>query len=181
MTGSTPSTRTRRDKLLVPIDIGSGRTTNVVVTGDQADYFNITGAVSTSDDDGTAITPRQRERAAHTRSVYSSVTDATPREITVGRSIWYDTPTASTRFTQGKAIKVPTAMTTTRGNVRFTTIHMPAAATNLAIARWINTKFTAHKPSYFLTPAGARHPVNVAAPPGADVNPGNDDDATPTP
>lgn len=117
-----------------------------------------------------------RERTAHVRQIYSnSNTASTTRTTSVNRTLIADVKRKN-KVNSGKAIKVPTDLNSTpsrpapaagttpvpaKVTPRMTVIRFPHKASNYQIARWINLYFTANKPAYFITPAGARYPVNV--------------------
>ena len=157
----------------VAMDIGSGRVARFNVREDILDYFNIA-------EDTKEPEAKLRRRKAHTRSLYDGLTDTSRTSTNVEASEWYDVSGGVSRFGAGKPIKVPTELktgTTGRETVRHVVIRVPQSATNFAIATWIDLKFFAHKPSYFITPNGRRYPTNV--PRVSDVDPG--DDVTPPP
>lgn len=143
----------------------------IALQQDVIDRFNITGL--TAPDTSTGVT---RERKAHQRKVYTNRnTASTTRTINVQRVVVADIKRKN-RVNSGKKIKVPldltstaassgtgTTGTTARQTQRMTTINFPLKASNYQVARWINVNFTANKPSYFITPAGARFPVNIPA------------------
>lgn len=167
-----------REPLSVPMNLGSGRTVFVKVPQSIIDYFNLTAAVTA----GTTTSVR-RERKAHTRRVFNrDVLNATVvKTAAVEKAEWQDVGgRAKTSRGRGKLIKIPTELPYDAANVskgyRLVSLRVPNAATNYVIAMWINTKFTAHKPKYFLTPSGQQYPV--AVPTVADPNPGNDEPST---
>lgn len=166
-------------KTFVPVEIelGSGKSQAFNIRSDVATYFGITTLGA------TAQAPVLRTRKAHTRQLYANgLGDATSATTTnVPKAEWYVVKNPISELGSGKAIRVPTKLTTTKGNIRYATIRVPAGASMLAIAQWIKAKFDATKrPDYFLTPSGQRHPTNVTV--VADPNPGNAvADTTPTP
>jgi hypothetical protein len=141
----------------------------ITLQQDIIDRFNVTGLVGA---EAQAATAGTRERKAHSRKVYTNRnTASTTRTVNVARTLSADIKRKN-RVNTGKKIKVPldlvsTSSTTTgtgtvaRQTARFTTINFPQRASNYQVARWINTHFAANKPSYFITPNGARFPVNI--------------------
>ena len=177
MTNGATTPSSRRDKFLVSMDLGAGRTTTVQVSGDQVDRFNIVGASSTAGA-GTPIEPQLVvRRGGGTRYIYNGANDTAPESRVQGSTRSMRVPTISNRFKKGKEIKVPLGMRTPNGNERMTTFHLPSAASNYAIAVWIKQKFRANIPSFFITPSGSRHPVNVTIVP--DINPRDSGDSDP--
>jgi hypothetical protein len=180
MVDAAPVLNSRRDKFLVPIDLGGGRNSVVQVNGDQVDRFNILGAVAGAGDGTTEIQPQiVTRRGGGTRYIYNGANDTSPESRVQSSSRSVRVRTIENKFKKGKEIKVPLGLRTPNGNERFTTFHFPAAASHYVIAVFIKTKFRANKPSYFLTPSGARHPVNVAVLP--DLNPRDTGDGDPAP
>jgi hypothetical protein len=170
-----------RKPLNILMNIGSGRTVLVPVPQSIIDYFNLTAAVVAGATTGVA-----RERKAHTRRVFNrdSLTTTVVKTVGVGVSRWQDVGGRKRGGRgSGKLIKIPTELLYDTANPakghRLVSLRIPNAATNYAIAMWINTVFTAHKPAYFLTPSGQQYPV--AVPNIADPNPGNRGGAAPAP
>lgn len=152
----------------------------VVVRDDVKARFNITFTAEETD-----IPPELRYRKQHRRNLYADA-DATaaPTSSQVDRTPKAYVPTKR-NIRSGKKIRIPTGLlsvppssstataagATRPGNMRFATISFPGSASNFEIARWLNTKLAAHKPAYFITPAGARFPIRVAALAGAVAPP----------
>lgn len=157
--------------IVVPIDLGSSRTGAVKVPQDVATYFGITAGT-------TAETEVTRRRKAHSRRVYSSLTDTTGTLVAVEASEWKSAPRASGGRGGGRDVKIPTKLTTAGGNTRMVTIRFPGNAVIGAINKWLHTKCDAAKrPDYFIH-EGTRYAL--VTPGAGDVNPG-EGDATPTP
>lgn len=152
----------------VEIELGSGKNASFNIRSDIATYFGIAPITTTNQ------APVLRTRKAHTRQLYANgLGDTTSSTTTnVPKAEWYVVKNPISELGTGKAIRVPTALTTAKGNTRFVTIRVPGGASMLAIAQWMKAKFTPAKlPPYFLTPSGQRHPTNITAVP--DPNPGN--------
>lgn len=177
MTGPAPAPATGSVIKLIPMDIGSGRTIQIPVRSDVVDYFNITGAAA-----GTAaLTPTLRRRKAYTRQRYASPVATAPQagDVNVEAATWFAISTAGLNINVGKLIKIPTEILTAKNNIRYVSLRIDARATNVAIAVWINSRFSSKKPGYFILPAGGRFPTNIAS--VADVNPGNAPEPAPAP
>lgn len=152
----------------VEIELGSGKKAAFNIRSDVAEYFGIDPMTA------TASAPKLRIRKAHTRQLYANgLGDTTSGTTTnVPKAEWYVVANPISELGSGKAIRVPTKLTTTKGNIRFATIRVPAGASMLAIAQWLKAKCDTTKlPAYFLTPSGQRHPTNIT--PVSDPNPGN--------
>lgn len=166
------------ESVKIDMNLGSGRTVQINVSKAIKDYFNITASAATTSQ------ATLRKRKAHTRRVFNRDTlDVTVKsQAGVRDAEWYDTKNQRGRRGSGKLIKIPTELpynaAAPSSGFRLVSTRVPATATNYVIANWINTKFTAHKPSYFLTPSGVKYPVNVPA--QADPNPGNTGGTTTT-
>jgi hypothetical protein len=150
----------------VSVDVGSSRTELMQVRDDVITYFGFT--IST--DTNNVVT---RSRKAHTRSKYDGLADTTAETVNVERSTWQAIKQAS-RVGSGKAVKVPTKLTTAAENTRFVTIRFPYAANIAAISKFLYAVDAAKRPDYFIMPSGAKYPVaNVTG----DVNPGEEPEA----
>jgi len=154
---------------VVEIDLGSNRTGTLTLGKDVTDYFNIPVSTATT-------TARDRKRKAHTRKVYKGLDDTTGTTVAVRESSWTDSPSSPKRGA-GVAIKVPTELKTSAGNIRMVTMRFPGNAVIGAISKFLFTKCVAHKPTYFITASGERHlVVNVTG----NVNPEPTTGPTPT-
>jgi hypothetical protein len=157
---------------VVAMDIGSDRVVRFNVKEDVITRFGIV-------EDTAEPKAILRARKAHTRSLYDASGAARSDTVNVERSTWYDISGGVADFGAGKAIKIPLGFKTAKGIERYTTIRIPAKATNFAIASWIDKKFVRNKPNHFITPNGRRYPTNV--PTVADLNPGEDNTPPPAP
>lgn len=124
----------------------------------------------------TNIPPELRYRKQHRRNTYvDSDAISTTISVQVEKTARAYVPTKR-NIKSGKRVKLPTGLLSVPpsrtggttgvarpGNMRFATFLFPGSASNFEIARWLNTKLVAHKPEYFITPAGARFPIRVAA------------------
>jgi hypothetical protein len=156
--------------IIVPIDLGSGRTGAVKVPQDVATYFGITTAATTE----TEIT---RSRKAHSRRTYKGLDDVTGTLVPVEASTWKSAPRSSSGRGAGREVKIPTKLTTAAGQTRMVTIRFPGNAVIGAINKWIHAKVDATKrPDYFIH-EGTRYAL--VTPGAGDVNPG--EDPTPAP
>lgn len=149
---------------------------------DQKDYFNIPDP--TEEEKG--LVSYLGTIAAHKRNIFSERLDDTAptRQKTIDKKTNIERQRKKISNARGgKPIVIPTELTTTpaqtstaqnpapkRPSVRSTTIKFPANANNAEISRWLNTKLTAHKPTFFKTPSGANYPIN-AGPVGAVTDP----------
>ncbi len=155
---------------VVDMNIGSGRIIYLIVPGAIIDYFGVV----------VSAVPAEsflRKRKAHTRRVRNrqALNDTIVDTVAVRGSEWYDTRNRNSGGIIGKLIKIPTQLRADPGvptsPIRLVSMRVPAAASNYAIAQWINTKFVSKKPSYYVTAGGVLYPTNV--PTQADPNPGN--------
>jgi len=138
---------------------------------DQIKYFNIPNPTPAEE----ALVHYNGSIKAHSRHIYSNRLDDTAPTRTKQISKVAVVPrdrSKSVNSRGGKAIKIPTQLTSTpeqnstaanptprTPSIRFTTIKFPGAASNAEISRWLFTKCVGKKPTYFKTPAGASHPV----------------------
>ena len=139
---------------------------------DQIDYFNIPDPTAAE----LALVKYTGSIKAHKRNIYSNrLDDAAPTRV---KNIERVAVVARERGKAvnsrgGKAIKVPTELTSTPAStstveaaapkpasIRFTTFKFPGAANNAEISSWLFNKLVSHKPKYFKTPAGASHSVS---------------------
>lgn len=157
---------------------------------DQIDYFNIPAPTEAE----AALQTYVGSRAGYTRNRFPERLDDTApvgTPITVGRVAAVGrTHRKIKRGAGGKPIKIPTELTSTPINtstggagtpvprkptIRFTTIKFPGAADLSEISRWLDIKLVAHKPNFFISPAGQSYPVggfsNAVAPTGVDTTP----------
>lgn len=150
---------------------------------DQIEYFNIPDTTAAEND----LVAYEGSIKAHKRNIFSDRLDNnTPsRTISVDRVAVVDRRRRKLSNARGgKAIKIPTELTSTPAttstaanptprtpSIRYTTIKFPGAASNAEISRWLYLKMAAHKPKFFITPAGASFPITgdalVAPPSGA--------------
>ncbi|MGB6301536.1 MAG: hypothetical protein WBF90_35880 [Rivularia sp. (in: cyanobacteria)] len=150
----------------VSVDVGSSRTELMQVRDDVITYFGFT--IST--DTNNVVT---RSRKQHSRSKYDGLADTTAEVVNIERSTWQAIKRAA-RVGSGKAVKVPTKLTTAAENIRFVTIRFPYAANVAAISKFLYAVDAAKRPDYFIMPSGAKYPVaNVTG----DVNPGEEPEA----
>lgn len=147
---------------VIPIDLGSGRQGGVKVNDDQISYFGIVKPT------GTAEEMITRKRKDYSRRVYKGLNDATGDVVAVRASEW-KTPVKGSKGVTGKKVTIPTALKTTAGNTRMTTIHFPSNATVGAISNWLFTVMVKNRPTTFLL-NGNSYAVLKAV---GDVNPGN--------
>ncbi|MGL4620702.1 hypothetical protein [Chroococcidiopsis sp.] len=159
----------------VPMIINGVMVALLHIRQDQIKYFNITV------DPIPPATPRTRK--SHSRIKRSTRLDDTAGTTTTTvRSSNYDySPSKRTLGRGGKAIKVPTELTSTppsqagqanpQTSTRMTVIRFPNKVTNSQISSWINTKFTSHKPTRFFTPSGVPYPVRAGVAPAPSPTP----------
>jgi len=142
---------------------------------DQIDYFNIPDTTTAENE----LVAYEGSIKAHRRNIHSDrLKDTAPsRTITVNRVAVVDRRRRKLSNARGgKPIKVPTELTSTPAtsstaanptprtpSIRFTTIKFPGSASNAEISRWLYLKMAAHKPKFFITPAGASFPITSAA------------------
>lgn len=150
---------------------------------DQVDYFNIPDQSPAEKD----IVQYIGSIKAHKRNIHSNrLDDTAPTRV---KSIERVAAVARQRGKSalgrgGKPYKVPTELTsipattsTAQGAparqpmIRFTTFRFPGAASNAEISLWLNTKLVAHKPTYFLTPAGKSYAISSRAVPAPSPAP----------
>lgn len=161
-----------RQPIAVEMNIGSGRIIKIAVPYGIAQYFGI--APST-----TAESSPLKTKEAYTRTQRSKddLSSTVVKSVTVPRSEYYGAKYVRGGSGVGKLIKLPTDVLMRPGTVdspvRIVSMRVPAVATSYVISQWINTKFTSHKPTYYISAAGVLHPVNVQT--QADPNPGNDE------
>ena len=150
----------------VSVDVGSNRAELMQVRDDVITYFGFT--IST--DTNNVVT---RSRKQHTRSKYDGLGDTTAETVNVERSTWQAIKQAA-RVGSGKAVRVPTKLTTSSENTRFVTIRFPYSANIAAISKFLYAVDVAKRPEYFVMASGAKYPVaNVTG----DVNPGEEPEA----
>lgn len=149
---------------LVEMELNSSTTISIPVRSDIITYFGI--PVGT-----TTVQKKTRKVKEHTRKINSlGLTDQTQKTINVPENDFDDVIGRPRKGRGGnKNIRVPSKLVTAKGKVRFATIRIPQIATNYTIALWIKDKFAANQPTYFLTNAGRKYPVNVPA--SANPNP----------
>lgn len=155
----------------VGMDIGDSKIAYFQIKEEHAKYFSIAAA-------NVDKTPVLVEKKPYSRKIYDGLSNTVKETATVPLSKWYKVGGSVSKIGAGSAIKIPTELQYTGGTAtaptnlgpRLVTMRVPAIATNYAIANWINTTFTTHKPNYFLTPGGKRHPVDVGV--VVNVNPG---------
>lgn len=154
---------------LCPMEVQTGVIIDIRVRSDYVDYFNIPEIAG--DVDRPLVL---KKRAAHTRTIYpTGLGDGAGVGVNVGEAKWYGLDKEPLRNgTALKIIKVPSELVTVKGAIRYATIHIPNGITNGIIANWINTKFLSHPPTFFLTPSGIQHPVNISY--TGDPNPDQD-------
>lgn len=156
----------------VSMDIGSGREAVFSIRSDVATYFGITAAAA-----GDTVVTRRRK--AHTRAIYDGLSDTAAATTNVEASTWQAVKRASS-IGSGKRVRIPTKLTTAKGNIRYVDIRIPGNANVASISKFLFLKTEAAKrPNFFVMESGARYPVvNVTG----DVNPGEAPvEATPTP
>lgn len=141
---------------------------------DQIDYFNIPDPTTAEAD----LMKYIGSIKAHKRNIHSNrLDDTAPTRIkNIDRVAAVSRERGKTINSRGgKAIKIPTELTSTPAQsstaadapprvptIRFTTIKFPGGASNAEISSWLFLKCVAHKPKYFKTPAGASHSVSGA-------------------
>jgi hypothetical protein len=147
----------------IPMDLGSGRISSVLIAKDVVDYFNIPAPTEA---DASLI---ERNKKAHSRRVYTGMADTVGKAVAVEASKWSSAPRIAKGGT-GVPVRIPTELTTTLGNTRFATIRFPSNAVTGAISAFLHSKCVLHKPSFFIM-NGNRH---LVLPKGSvlDVNPG---------
>lgn len=136
----------------VPIDLGGVGTGVVLLPKSVTDYFNIAVTAATPQ---TSIT---RSRKAYSREIYTGLTATVKKTVGVKASSWEATPTSPEKGA-GQKILVPTELKTSKGIIRMVTMRFPQRAVTGAISKFLFTKCTAHKPTYFITERGKRHLV----------------------
>lgn len=154
----------------VNIDIGSGRIDLMQIRDDIISYFGFT--VSTDADN--VVT---RSRSAYKRRQYNGLNPGAGEEVNVARSTWQAIKKA-TRIGSGKAVRVPTKLTTEAGNTRFVIIRFPHEANTAAISKFLHAASAEKRPEFFIMPSGAKYPVSPVT---GDVNPGEEPEAPTTP
>lgn len=137
----------------------------ITLNSDVMNRFNITGLTTLEAAAATAGTKRVRP---HERRVFQNRNTASTTKNTTVSAFRRADIKRKNRTNAGKKIKVPLGFPLTdntpsgrRAQPRMTTINFPLRASNYQVARWINVHFTANKPSFFVTPAGAKFPVNI--------------------
>lgn len=137
---------------------------SIVLNADVVERFGITGLTTLEEASASGETKRVEP---YSRRVFASRNNETTTKQTTVRAFTRAKTHRKNRINSGKKIKVSLGYalsSVTAGKKpteRYTTINFPLKASNYQIARWINTNFTSHKPSSFITPAGARFPVNI--------------------
>lgn len=160
----------RRIYKFYSIDIGSGRKDVVAVRADVADYFNMADETV-----ATGGAYKVIERANTGRELYVDLGDTTPVQSANETINRFALPKRLTAAGGGKIIVVPTALMTTKKNIRTARIHFPSKANLAAISNFLFAKCVKDTPAYFITPRGVRRAVvEIAA---ADIN--ANEDATP--
>ena len=156
----------------VDMDIGSNRTVLVNIRSDVAKHFDIKASTNTADQVVT------RTRKAHKRNNFSGADDTTSEAQTnVEKATWQSVKRVAA-VGRGKAVKIPTGLTSGPKNTpRFTTIRFPGNANIASISNFLHEKCNKNKPSYFMMASGTRYPVVKVA---GDVNPGEADTTTGT-
>ncbi len=145
----------------VSMDIGSNRKATIQIKQDVATYFGF----STDTSSQQTVT---RRRKAHTRAVYSGLSDTTATSTNVGASTWTAVKGAA-KIGSGIPVTIPTKLKNNKGNIRTVTIRFPQNAVVAAISDFLYTASAEKRPEYFIMPSGRRYPVvNVTG----DVNPG---------
>lgn len=158
--------------IAVEMNIGSGRIIQIDVPYGIADYFGVAAAP-------VSVESERKIKEAFTRTIRSrdDLTSTVVKTVTVPRSEYYSAGTVRGGRGSGKLIKLPTEVLMKPGVVnspfRIVSMRIPQVASNYVISQWINTKFTKHKPSYYISASGVMYPTNVAI--QADPNPGNAD------
>lgn len=155
----------------VPIDLGEVGTGVVLLKKSVTDYFNIAVTATTNQ---TSVT---RSRKSYSREIYDGLTATVKKTVGVRASTWEATPSAPKKGS-GQKIIVPTELKTSKGIIRMVTMRFPQRAVTGAISKFLFTKCTAHKPTYFLTEAGEKHLVLAVT---RNVNPEPTSTPTPTP
>lgn len=155
----------------VPIDLGDLPPGVVLLRKSVTDYFGISVAGATTQ---TAIT---RTRKAHSRTLYNGLTATVKKTVGVKAATWSSTPSAPDKGA-GQRIIVPTELKTTAGIIRMVTMRFPQEAVIGSISKFLFTKCTTRKPTYFLTEKGVRHLVLSVT---GNVNPQPAATPTPTP
>lgn len=146
---------------LITIDLGGNNKGAVRVPADVMAYFGIAKPVAGQEEMVT------RRRKAYQRANYKGgLTDTTPTTIGVKASSW-KTPVRAAKGATGTNVRIPTELRTTNGNLRFTSLNFPGAASVGAISNWLATVTTVHKPTYFVH-NGNKYAVLKAV---GDVNP----------
>jgi hypothetical protein len=159
-----------KNPIAVEMNIGSGRIIQIDVPFGIADYFGVAPAPAAAESE-------RKTKEAYTRTIRSrdDLTSTVVKTVTVPRSEYYSSGTVRGGRGSGKLIKLPTEVLMQPGKVdspfRIVSMRIPQVASNFVISQWINTKFTKHKPSYYISSSGVMYPVNVAT--QADPNPGN--------
>lgn len=158
------------------MNIGSGRIMRIAVPYGIANYFGIAPAPA-----APAEPLKIKEAYTRTQRSRDDLSSTAVTTVTVGRSEYYGRKYVSGGRGVGKLIKIPTQVEMKPGVVgspfRIVSMRVPAAASGYVISQWINTKFTTHKPTYYITESGAQYATNVAT--QTDPNPGNNPSPTP--
>ena len=143
------------------------------IRSDVKDYFGIPEMTPAEE----ALIHYQGSRKGYKRNIHSNGLDSlTPTRVkTIDRVAVVDRDRSkSVNSRGGKAIKIPTELTSTPAtistaadapprtpSIRFTTIKFPGAASNSEISRWLAVKLVTKKPTYFKTSAGQSHRVSA--------------------
>lgn len=139
---------------------------------DQIKYFNIPVQTAAEKE----IVQYIGSIKAHKRNIHSNrLDDTTPTKVkSIDRVAAVPRQRGKAALGRGgKPYKVPTDLTSTPATtstaqdaparlpkIRFTTFRFPGGASNAEISLWLNTKLVAHKPTYFLTPAGKSYAIS---------------------
>jgi hypothetical protein len=159
-------------KLIVTMDIGSGRTIAFGLPDYQVTYFGIPQAPA------GAVDPKLVSRAGYTyiKKGLGAADDSAGTSVTVGEARWYAPPRTGGKIA-GRKIIVPSKKTTSKGNIMMVTMRIPSVAAVMPIVDWVWGWAAATRPGYVQLESGVRYPIrNYTV---ADVNPGNAGGATP--
>lgn len=162
----------------------------ISLRSDVKNYFNIPEATEAE----KAFINYRGEIKGHSRNIYSDRLDSTAptRTVNVDKKTGISRTRAKTiKGRGGKAVKIPTELTTTpaspattdpgaavirKPNIRYVTVRFPASASVGEISAWLNAKLTAHKPKSFQPVGGRAYPV---APLASGATPSGQTNTTP--
>jgi hypothetical protein len=146
----------------------------ISIRSDQKNYFNIPDPTTAE----LAFVKYRGEIKGHSRKIFSSRLDSTTptRTVQVTKKTGISRERGkSTNGRGGRAIKIPTELTSTpdsapttdpgsavikRAQVRYTTIRFPNNASIGEISAWLHAKLASHKPKIMKSPGGKTYAVS---------------------